>query len=278
MVAANFYWVGSNALIKGIYSTYYYIHNNKISIHNRIQDVVNWLNLPAEKRPHFITFYFPQVDDGGHTYGPDAPEAGKAVHFIDSAVFELTKAVKTTGLNVNFIFVSDHGMTKPDTKHTLPTPAALDTSKFIIAGDRMVVELIAKNPADIQTTYKGLKKEAKDYDVYLRESIPAHLHSSTSDEWHNSVGDILLLPNYPHIFNIFNKKPDKGQHGFDPAAVKGVHAIFYAWGPAFKKHIEIAPFPKVDIYPLITSILGLTYTEKIDGSKELANEVLLRNN
>jgi predicted AlkP superfamily pyrophosphatase or phosphodiesterase len=276
LLAANFYWVGSNAPIKGMYSTYYYIHNNKIPIHNRIQDVVNWLSLPAEKRPHLITFYFPQVDDEGHTYGPDAPQVGKAVHFVDSAVYELTKAVKATGLKVNFIFVSDHGMTEPDTKHTLPTPAALDTSKFIIAGDRMVVELTAKNPADIQTTYDGLKKDAKDYEVYLRDSIPEHLHSSTSDDWHNSVGDILLLPHYPHMFNIFNKKLDKGQHGFDPAAVKGVHAIFYAWGPAFKKHTEVAPFPNVDIYPLITNILGLTYTEKIDGTNELANEVLLR--
>ncbi len=29
------------------------------------------------------------------------------------------------------------------------------------------------------------------------------------------------------------------------------------------------------IYPLVTEILGLTYTDKIDGTKELANEVLL---
>jgi predicted AlkP superfamily pyrophosphatase or phosphodiesterase len=56
--------------IKGVYSTYYYMHGNKIPIKDRIQDVVNWLNLPAAQRPHLITFYLPWADDAGHTYGP----------------------------------------------------------------------------------------------------------------------------------------------------------------------------------------------------------------
>jgi predicted AlkP superfamily pyrophosphatase or phosphodiesterase len=275
MLSANFYWVGSDAEIKGMYSTYWYKFDHMPAINTRIHDVVNLLNLPADKRPHLVTFYFPEVDDEGHTYGPNSPQVGKAVKYTDSAVYELTKAVSATGLKVNYIFVSDHGMSEPDTRHPLPTPAALDTSKFFISGDRMVVELIAKNPADIQPTYDALKKEAKDYDVYLRSNMPEHLHSSQSDDWHNRIGDIVLLPHFPKLFNLYHRKLDKGQHGYDPATVKDVHAIFFAWGPAFKSHIEIAPFPNVDIYPLVTRILGLTYTDKIDGSMELADEVLV---
>ena len=274
LLAANFYWPGSNAPIKGLYSTYYYIHGNKITINDRIQDVVNWLKLPAEQRPHLITFYLPWADDAGHTYGPGSSQVAAAVGLIDSTVDALTQAVATTGLNVNYIFVSDHGMSQPDTQHPLPTPAALDTSKFIISGDRMVVELIAKNPSDIQPTYQALKKEATAYDVYLRENIPAHLHRNKTDDWHNRIGDILLLPHYPNLFNIYNHKLDKGQHGYDPATVKDVHAIFYAWGPAFKTHTQIPAFPNVDIYPLVTRILGLTVTDPIDGTRELADEAL----
>lgn len=274
MLAANFYWVGSNTPIKNTYSTYYYPHNEKISIHDRIQDVVNWLKLPAKKRPHLITFYLPPVDDAGHDFGPNSQQVIDAVHNVDSTVYELDKAVKATGLKVNFIFVSDHGMGQPDTEHPLPTPAALDTSKFIISGDRMVVELIAKNPADIQPTYQGLKKEAGDYDVYLRDNIPAHLHRSTADDRFNRIGDILLLPHWPKLFNIYNRKLDKGQHGYDPAVVKDVHAIFMAWGPAFKEHLQIDAFPNVDIYPLVADLLGLKITEKVDGSGELARKVL----
>ncbi len=275
MLAANFYWVGSDAAIKGVYSTYYYKHNEKIPVNDRIQTVVNWLKMPAGRRPHLITFYLPEVDDEGHKYGPNSPEVAKSVQSVDSTVYALTQAVNTTGLQVNYIFVSDHGMTEPDTKHPLPTPAALDTSKFFISGDRVVVELIAKNAKDIQPTYDALKKEAGDYDVYLRKDMPAHLHSSKSDDRQNRIGDIVLLPHWPKLFNLYNRQLDRGQHGYDPAMVKDVHAIFFAWGPAFKQHTKVAPFPNVDIYPLVTQILGLTYTDKIEGTKELANEVLI---
>ncbi len=276
MVSASFYWVGSEADIKGIYPTYYYKYNDKIPVHERIQTVVNWLNMPADKRPHLITLYFPQVDHEGHKHGPDSREVENAVHFIDSSVYELTKAVATTQLKVNYVFVSDHGLTTPDIEHTLPLPAAVDTSKFIVSGDGILVELYAKNVDNIQKTYEDLKKGADGYDVYLRVNIPLHYHYSKSDDWHNRIGDILLIPKWPKIFKLGKYNMDPGQHGYDPSVVKDMHATFYAWGPAFKPHTEISAFQNVDIYPMIARILGLDYTEKIDGTKHLANGVLLK--
>jgi predicted AlkP superfamily pyrophosphatase or phosphodiesterase len=275
MLSASFYWVGSEADIKGIYPTYYYKYNEKIAIHDRIQTVVNWLQLPAEKRPHLITFYFPQVDHEGHAHGPESKEVEKAVHLIDSSVYELNKAVAATGLKVNFVFVSDHGMTAPDIDHALPLPSAIDTTKYILSGDGMLVELYAKDPNTIQKTYEDLKKQADGYDVYLRVNIPAHFHYAKSEDWHNRIGDILLIPKWPKVFNLYNRKMNIGWHGYDPSVVKDMGATFYAWGPAFKANTQIKAFPNIDIYPMITKILGLTYTEKIDATKQLANEVLL---
>ena len=276
MLSASFYWVGSEAPIKDTYPSYYYKFNDKIDINNRIQTVVNWLNLPAEKRPHLITFYFPQVDHEGHKHGPNSPEVANAVHFVDSAVYELTKAVNTTGLKVNFVFVSDHGMTTPDIVNTINMPAAIDTSKFIIGDHGLMIDLYARNPADIKITYEQLKKEAKDYEVYLRVNIPSHFHYSKSDDWYDRIGDIILISKYPKVFNIRNSRFDPGWHGFDPDAVKDMHATFYAWGPAFKPHTEIGSFPNIDIFPMITDILGLNYNFKVDGTRQLAHEILLK--
>lgn len=44
-----------------------------------------------------------------------------------------------------------------------------------------------------------------------------------------------------------------------------MQATFYAWGPAFKKHLKIKSFPNVDVYPLMAEILGLPITHAIDG-------------
>lgn len=274
MVTASYFWVGSEADIQNTYPTYYYKYNQVTSIDKRIQTVVDWLKLPAEKRPHLITFYFPQVDHEGHKHGPNSPEVGRAVHFVDSAVYELTKAVNKTGLKVNFIFVSDHGMTMPDIVNTLKLPASVDTSKYIIGDHGLMIDLYAKNPDDIQKTYEQLKKKAKDYQVYLRVNIPKHYHYSKSDDRYGRIGDIILITDYPKVFNIHNSKLDPGWHGFDPDVVKDMHAIFYAWGPAFKTNTQIGSFLNVDIFPLVAEILGLKYTFKVDGTRHLANEVL----
>jgi len=71
MISASFYWVGSEADIQGIKPTYHYIYNEKIDIATRIKAMKEWLSLPEDKRPHFITFYFSDVDHDAHTYGPD---------------------------------------------------------------------------------------------------------------------------------------------------------------------------------------------------------------
>jgi predicted AlkP superfamily pyrophosphatase or phosphodiesterase len=276
MLTASYFWVGSEAPIQGILPTYYYKYNSVAPINQRINTVVSWLKLPADQRPHLITFYLPQVDHEGHKHGPDSKEVEDAVHFIDSAVYQLTEAVKTTGLNVNYIFVSDHGMTTVDTAKTMKLPTAVDTSKFIVSGDGLLVELYAKNVNDIPRAFERLKKEAKDYDVFLRVNMPDHFHYAKSDDWHNRIGDILLIARWPGMFVLGKYKPDPGAHGYDPAVVKDMQATFYAWGPAFKPNTKVASFPNVDIYPVVTQILGLSDTEKIDGTKHLAEEVLLK--
>jgi predicted AlkP superfamily pyrophosphatase or phosphodiesterase len=277
MLSASFYWVASEAAIQGINPTYYYVYNEKIDIHNRIGAVVNGLKLPEEKRPHLITFYFPQVDHAGHMFGPDAPETEHEVQFVDSAVNELNKAVKTTGLDVNFIFVSDHGMTKIDREHPISIPAAIDTAKFKISGDGILVELYAKDKTAIQSTYNQLKTEAKGYNVYLKTNVPANLHDSQTDDWHNRIGDILLIPHYPQVFNLWNsKKINIGWHGYDPDAVKDMHATFLAWGPAFKSGKQIPSFKNVEVFNLVNRILGLKYNGKVDGTDQLANDILTK--
>jgi len=276
MLSASFYWVGSEAMVQGILPTYHYPYNEKIGIHDRIGAVVNWLNLPPEKRPHFITFYLPQVDHQGHKYGPDSREVEDAVHFVDSAVYELTKAVKTTGVDVNYVFVSDHGMTKPDIENPIHMPAGIDTSKFIVSGDGLMVELYAKDPQYIQSTYETLLKNATpDYAVYLKTNVPEKLHYGANDDRYNRIGDILLIPNWPKLFNLYNNKITTiGWHGYDATVVKDMGATFYAWGPAFKSNLTIKPFDNVDIFPLVNQILGLTYNTKVDGNKQLAKQVL----
>ncbi|WP_379084921.1 ectonucleotide pyrophosphatase/phosphodiesterase [Pedobacter sp. UC225_65] len=272
LLAANMFWVGSEAAVKDVRSTYYYDYSEQIKVGQRIQTVKEWLSLPDDRRPHFITFYVSEPDHAGHSFGPEAKETERAVKMVDSIVFELTEAVKTTGLPVNFVFVSDHGMTNVDRENPIPMPAAIDPEKFIIPSSGTMVDIQAKDKADIMPLYNELKKTAKDYDVYLKADVPAELHYSTKDDRMDRIGDIILLPHWPKVFS--NRKPGAGYHGFEPLKVKDMHATFMAWGPAFKKNVKIPSFENVNVYPMIAQILGLKITEEIDGKKEVLQNIL----
>ena len=275
MLTASYFWIGSEAPIKEIYPTYYFSYNETTPIEERIATVVNWLKLPAAVRPHLISFYFPEVDHAGHRFGPDAPETREAVQFVDNSIRLLTEAVATTGLPVNFIFVSDHGMTQADTLNTLPLPAAIDTAAFIINRGDVLTTLHAKDKRSIKKTFRSLKKQQKGFTPYLKTNMPAHLHYGAEDDSLNRIGDIILLADWPKIFSFSDRKPIvPGRHGYDPWQVQDMHATFYAWGPAFKTPMVIPSFENVHVYPLITRILGLPYTHPIDGNESLANELL----
>jgi predicted AlkP superfamily pyrophosphatase or phosphodiesterase len=274
MLAASFFWVGSEAPIQGVFPTYHYQYNEQFSIEKRIQTVIDWLNLPEERRPHLITFYLPEVDHAGHRYGPDAPETARAVKELDESIKQLTEAVAETGLPVNYVFVSDHGMIQLDTENTLPMPAAIDTAKFMVSGPGMIMELHAKDKSAIKSTYKKLKKEAKGYQVYKRSNMPKHLRYGAKDDTFNRVGDILLLTDAPKVFHFSSRKPAPGSHGYDATKVKEMHATFYAWGPAFKNGVKLSSFENVEVYPLIAELLGLKYSHKVDGKGKLVKELL----
>jgi len=271
MISASFFWVGSEAAVKGIRPTYSYNFTEKFPMTGRIQVVKDWLNLPEEKRPHLITFYISEPDHAGHDHGPESDEAAEAVKMVDNAIYELTEAVKTTGLPVNFIFLSDHGMTQVDTEHPLTLPE-IDPEKFVVPTSGTTVSIHAKHKKDIKPLYKQLKKAAVDYQVYLKAKMPKQYHYGTKDDRLDRGGDIILIPEWPRVFS--SRKPKPGQHGFDPAKVKDMQATFLAWGPAFKSGLKIPKFENVHVYPLIAEILGLEYTEQIDGKKEVLLPVL----
>jgi predicted AlkP superfamily pyrophosphatase or phosphodiesterase len=182
-------------------------------------------------------------------------------------------AVGSLGLNVSYIFLSDHGMTTVDNIETLPLPQSIDTNLFIIPSGTSLLHLYAKNKKDIEPTYQALKKEARDYDVYLAADMPPSWHYSSKDDRFNRIGDIILVPHLPKVFNINKRRISIGEHGFDPALTE-MHATFYAWGPAFKQHQAIAGFENINVYPLIAKILDLHLTEKIDGNLNVLSPIL----
>lgn len=273
MLSAVFYWPSSEISMNGIKPTYLFNYSEIIPLERRINVVKDWLNLPAQKRPHFIALYFPQVDKAAHENNPDSEETKAAVQLLDNAIGKLVEVADNSKLPINFIVLSDHGMTTVDRENTISLPKAIDVNKFIVPPGNSLLNVYAKDQKDIKSTYKAVKAEAKDYKVYLSKNIPKAWHYNKSNDTYNRVGDLILVPQLPKVFNINNNQPDAGQHGFDPS-ITDMHAIFYAWGPNFKSGLKIPAFENVNVYSLIAKILGLNYTHKIDGKEKILKHAL----
>lgn len=277
MVSASLMWVGSASDAGGTRPTYYYPYHEKFTPSEKVEKVVNWLKLPEDQRPHFISLYFPEVDASGHHFGPDAQETEAAVHLIDQAIGDLVQKVGNLGLkNVNFIFVSDHGMIKVDGGAPLEIPALLfDKNRFDYYNSQTLLRVYVKNPDEVKAVYKELKAhKTDDYEVYLDKKLPKYLHFATRDDKYHRIGQILLLPKAPKIFLEKGKKTSVGKHGYNPRTVPEMKATFYAWGPEFKNRMEIGEFANVNVYPLVADILGLKIDQPVDGKLKVLGNIL----
>lgn len=277
MLSASMHWVGSASDAGGIRPTYYYHYFEKFTPSEKADKVVNWLKLPMDKRPHFITLYFPEVDANGHNFGPESNETENAVHLVDSAVGELVQKVNDLGLkNVNFIFVSDHGMIKVDNENPLEIPEMLlNKERFDIFNSQTLLRVVVKNPLEIKSVYKELKKnKTSDYKVVLDKRLQRNLYFAKRDDRYNRIGDVLLIPNAPKIFLEKGKTTKNGKHGYNPYLVPQMKASFYAWGDEFKNGLTIKEFRNVNVYPLMAEILGLKITEPIDGNLKVLKNTL----
>ncbi|MGE4513611.1 MAG: ectonucleotide pyrophosphatase/phosphodiesterase [Chryseobacterium sp.] len=277
MVSASLMWPGSSSDAGGARPTYYYPYHEKFTPSEKVNKVINWLTLPMDKRPHFISLYFPEVDANGHHFGPDTEEAQEAVQKVDTAVGELVKKINELGLrNVNIIFVSDHGMIKVDGKNPVEIPSLLlNKDKFDYYNSQTMLRVHVKNPAEVTSVYKELKAgKTDDYEVYLDKKLPRSLHFATRDDRYGRIGQILLIPKAPKIFLEKGEKTSAGKHGYDSRTVPEMKATFFAWGPAFKNNMAIGEFENVNVYPLVAHILGLKINQPIDGKFKVLKQTL----
>ncbi len=276
MLSACYYWPGSEANIQDVYPTYSYAYSEKIDIANRLEQIDKWLKLPEAVRPHFITFYMPEVDHAGHSFGPDAEETKQAVQHVDHAIERLFDIVKHSNLPVNIIIVSDHGMVSLDQETLLKLPIEVSEDEMDIVSNGTYMSIFVKDSENIGRIYERLRSSADSnlMEVYLSEQLPEDLNFNRQNDRFGRLGDIVVLAKAPYYFT---NKPLAGSHGFDPKEVKEMRAVFMAYGPNFQKGVEIESFQNIHIYPLISRILDLDYDrQSIDGKEEILESIIIK--
>jgi predicted AlkP superfamily pyrophosphatase or phosphodiesterase len=272
MLTASYFWVGSEANIKGMNPNYFFRYDSKVPYENRVDQVLAWLKLAPEKRPHFITLYFESVDNAAHQYGVNSEQTREAVMRVDAMIGRLRDGVAATGLAVNIVVVSDHGMQDLDKKKVIVLDESPDVARILAKfqtfgrGPQMLLYLNkGEDRSVIVEAQKILAKRAgKKYRVWRRDQMARFNYSSTPRS-----GDLVIEPEIPYVVGTRARPPvaEGANHGWDPNA-KAMQGIFYANGPAFKERSRIPTFENINVYPLLLEILGLQQRVPIDGHLE----------
>lgn len=279
MVAASYFFVGSEADIQGKRPSYYFRYEGTTPNETRVRQALDWLALPEAQRPHLITLYFSDMDDAGHRYGPsDDENIGATLMKLDEALGQLFEGVKNTGLPVNIIIVSDHGMIDVSPDKLINIDPLQQEEKYFIANNGALAHVYMKEGEDREAACRFLREQQNHFRVYKAEDFPFYRPRRA---YAPRLGGLILLPDYGYYLSDSRRIAQArqggfkqgGEHGFNPE-FQEMHAIFYASGPAFKKGLEIPSFRNVHVYPLICRILGLPIPEDIDGRVEVLQGIL----
>ena len=264
IITATYFWVGSEAPIGGYYPTYYKNYQNGIDPKKKVDQAINWLELPVNERPRLICLYFNEPDHAGHVFGANSKEVNNQIKESDNILGYLLRSLTKLDIynRTNILIVSDHGMVDVSKEKVIN----IDDFNIsgIIDGKGPVMNVITQD--EFLITIPNVKV------VSLLENNDLN--------YNNPIYDFLLIADEgwmmytnDHLEEYDGKLPIKGMHGYTPDNMN-MHAIFYAYGPRFKKAMEIDTFELIHIYPILCELLKISPYKDIDGRLEVLKSIL----
>ncbi|MGD8328485.1 MAG: ectonucleotide pyrophosphatase/phosphodiesterase [Acidobacteriota bacterium] len=259
LVTASYFWPGSDVVINGDRPDYYYAYDGGVPYEERVDQVLAWLDLPADERPSFITLYFADPNDTAHELGPEAPGALAAARRVDAMIGRLVDGLRQRGLleSTDVVVTSDHGMAlmSPDRVILLDDYVELSDDEVFEAGAFVQIYPAEGREAEVLTALQGANPHLE---VWARDEIPERYHLRGNPR----LAPIIGIPDvgWTATTRAAAKKPYGrfllGNHGGDPLD-PDMAGIFIAAGPTFASGKRVPPFENVEIYNILARALGI---------------------
>jgi predicted AlkP superfamily pyrophosphatase or phosphodiesterase len=277
--AATYFWVGSEVEIDNVSPSFWKPYQQDKDYAERVEEVLEWLALPEDKRPRLITLYFSAVDSAAHEFGVGSLQEREAVAKVDKHIGDLVLGLKNLGLeeHSNIVVVADHGMVNLSDERVINIDSIIDLADFIVPdwSDESVsvhapfLNLYAE-PKLVDSAYKKLHKAHPKMQVLRRGAFPTQYHFDHPQR----EPDLMLLADIGwSLYASRDKRQPESMaklersvatHGYDNQDSL-MHATFIASGPAFKKKLVASPFDNIEVYGLLACALKVK-PAKTDGN------------
>lgn len=257
---ATMFWPGSEADIHGHHPDHWKPFDDNVTADQRVDQLLAWLDLPPAQQPGFLTLYFDAVDHAGHKYGPDSPQVDDALRHVDAALARLVQGLKQRHLfeRMNIIVLADHGMAAVPLANSVMIDKLIPLDHVRPVSFGIVAGLNPKPGYDFAAIERQLEHPQQHMRCWDKTRIPARLaygHNPRVPQlvcladvgWRITTTDYMA--NHQGHISV-------GEHGYDNADPR-MQALFIAHGPAFREGVRFHAFPNVDVYPLMTHLLGI---------------------
>lgn len=266
--SATWSWPGSEAAIQGVRPSQWRVYSPDVPLADRVDDVLRWVGDDGPDAPRLVTLYMEQVDKAGHHYGPDSPEYAAAIVQVDTAIGRLLDGLAARGLDdsTNLIVVSDHGMAQVPDGQTIAVEDMVDPAiaSNVSTGQSIGFAPLPGKQAAAEAILLGAHAN---YDCWTRQTLPARWEYGSNPRIPPIICQMHEGWNALTRERLAEHKPgDRGSHGYDNA-LPSMRAIFIARGPSFKQGATLPGFNNVDLYPLMTRLLGIPAAPN-DGNPE----------
>lgn len=277
-ITASMFWVGTEAPIGGVLPRYWKAYDENFPPNDRVDQVLQWLELPAAERPTFVMLYFSDTDSAGHDDGPDSQAVRDAIVRADGYLGRLLRGLEQRGLTerVNIVVVSDHGMAEVSPDRVVVLDDYISLEDVEISDINPGVGLFPKSGKEEQV-YRALVNAHPRLHVYRRDMTPETWHYRDHPRIPPIVGvadegwQVLRRSTMAEI-RAGRISAARGQHGYDPALMS-MRGVFVAAGPAFKRGVTVPAFENIHIYNALAQVLGVTPAAN-DGDPAVARSLL----
>jgi len=284
-------WYGRFSKSRGALATYVsserqvpWTLSEYASERQRTDEIIEYLQMPDDRRPRLILGYFAQPDEVVHAHGIDSQPARAAIIGADAEVGRLLDTIG--GLpyaeEVALVVMSDHGH--------LPVAHLVNVRRVLARHGIRARDVTAGTTSFLHFDDKSQIDRAcraleayREFEVMRREAPPPFAHFGTGDR----VGDLILSahPGYymvdPGLAPWYLKplatigrdiypSPFMGvglvsAHGYPPDTA-GIQGVLYAWGNGIARGREIKGARMIDIHPTVTRLLGIEHGRPLDGA------------
>jgi len=273
--AAVYFWVGSETDWRGTGARFRMApFDSGVDERAKVNRILAWLDLPAERRPRLVMSWWHGVDRVGHLKGAEHPDVLDALAQQCGHLETLLAALdaRDAWSYTTLLVVSDHGMTPAS--DVVPVRESLEAAGLgdarLVTGTSVAHVFLdsGDDSARAEQALGGLEGVA----IYSRSALPRGLRLGHPQR----TGDLVLLVEPPRTFRepnaaqrlgflgrgIFAWQPSL--HGYSPGH-PDMGAVFYAMGRGVPAGSRPGRVRMIDVAPTVARLLGIDPPRDAEG-------------